>query len=321
MELDFRHLRIVCAIADAGSVTRASTQLNLSQPALTHQLQRIENLLGGQLFTRDRHGAHPTALGQFVLSRGRALLSALDDLTNAPLREPPTRRSTTTRLHVSTTGSPASVPLLETLRTRLPEVTVTLRTDHRPGRTLTQLASHRLDLALVGEYPDLPLARPPGVVVATVTELPVFVMLSADHPLAGRTEIKLDELAGEKWILRPERQLRSAENLRMVCATAGFAPHVAHWLDDWACLDAVRGGHGITLARPGTADADNIAVRPLQGAPIVLRDLLAWPTDGTIAPLGPDLVTTAARATWRAMTRVASHATWLNSQNTVTGWV
>src|SRR2546430_14391927 len=48
MELEFRHLRIVCAIADAGSVTRASTQLGLSPPALTHPLQRIASLLGGR---------------------------------------------------------------------------------------------------------------------------------------------------------------------------------------------------------------------------------------------------------------------------------
>jgi DNA-binding transcriptional LysR family regulator len=320
MELEFRHLRIVCAIADAGSVTRASTQLGLSQPALTHQLQRIEGLLGGRLFVRDRQGAHPTALGEFVLSRGRALLSAVDNLVGDGNREPP-QRASPTLVRFSTTVSPVSTAVLEALQAKLPESLVTMRTEPKPLRVLEQLSGgRRLDVALLGEYPALPLPRPDGLVIATITEVPVFVMLSSKHPLAERDEIDLADLADEKWIMRPEREQRCAENLRLACAGAGFEPHVAHWLDIEANLDVIHRGHGIAIARPGRADTDKIAVRPLRGTPIVYRDLLAWPEDGMVAAFGSELVTVAVRATWERMTSVPAHAEWLASRQRVTGW-
>jgi DNA-binding transcriptional LysR family regulator len=320
MELEFRHLRIVCAIADAGSVTRASTQLGLSQPALTHQLQRIEGLLGGRLFVRDRQGAHPTALGEFVLSRGRALLSAVDNLVGDGLPEPP-RRSATTLVRFATTASPACTAVLEAVQERLPDALVTMRTEAKPRRMLEALGPRRrLDLALLGEYPPLPLPRPDGIEVATVTEVPVFVMLSSAHPLAERDEIDLADLAREKWILRPEREQRCAENLRLACAGAGFEPHVAHWLEPEAVLDAIHRGHGVTIARPGREDTDKIAVRPLRGSPMIFRDLLAWPRDGVVAPFAADLITVAARATWQKMTGIAEHAAWLTGRERVTGW-
>ncbi|HET9142122.1 LysR family transcriptional regulator [Actinophytocola sp.] len=320
MELEFRHLRIVCAIADAGSVTKASTVLGLSQPALTHQLQRIEGLLGGRLFVRDRQGAHPTVLGEFVLSRGRALLSTVDNLVGDGPREP-ARRPDTTLIRFSTTVSPSCTVVLEALQAAFPEARVTMRTETKPRRTLESLATKgRPDLALLGEYPTLPLPRPDGITVATITEIPVFVMLSAAHPLAARDEIELADLAGEKWILRPEREQRCAENLRLACASAGFEPHVAHWLDLEANLDVISRGHGITIARPGTADTDTVAVRPLRGAPILYRDLLAWPQDGIVADAAPDLVTAAAQVSWERMTSVPAHAAWLSSRAGGPGW-
>src|SRR3954465_15016978 len=74
MNLELRHLKVVCAIAETGSVTKAASQLGLAQPALTAQLQRIERTLGGPLFERDRRGARPTALGELVLARAKVLL-------------------------------------------------------------------------------------------------------------------------------------------------------------------------------------------------------------------------------------------------------
>ena len=54
MNLELRHLKVVCAIAETGSVTKAASQLGLAQTALTAQLQRIERTLGGPLFERLR---------------------------------------------------------------------------------------------------------------------------------------------------------------------------------------------------------------------------------------------------------------------------
>src|SRR3954454_3559078 len=80
MNLELRHLKVVCAIAETGSVTKAASQLGLDQPALTAQLQRIERTLGGPLFERDRRGAAHNALGEVGLSRARVRLPAMKGL-------------------------------------------------------------------------------------------------------------------------------------------------------------------------------------------------------------------------------------------------
>src|ERR1043165_410742 len=80
MDLEIRHLRVLNAIADAGSLTRAAAALGFTQPALTAQLQRIERMLGGPLFARDSHGSRPTAFGAMVLAHAHSVLTAHEDL-------------------------------------------------------------------------------------------------------------------------------------------------------------------------------------------------------------------------------------------------
>ncbi|MEU5249916.1 LysR family transcriptional regulator, partial [Streptomyces asoensis] len=64
MELEVRHLRVLCAIADAGSLHKAARELGMAQPSLSTQLRRIEQLLGGPLFVRDCMGSRPTAMAK-----------------------------------------------------------------------------------------------------------------------------------------------------------------------------------------------------------------------------------------------------------------
>jgi DNA-binding transcriptional LysR family regulator len=63
-ELELRHLRAICAIAEEGSVSKAAGRLGVTQPALTAQLRSIERILGGELFRRSPHGSEPTELGR-----------------------------------------------------------------------------------------------------------------------------------------------------------------------------------------------------------------------------------------------------------------
>ncbi|MER6985092.1 LysR family transcriptional regulator, partial [Streptomyces carpinensis] len=75
MELEVRHLRVLCAVADSGSLHKAARELGMAQPSLSTQLGRIEHALGGQLFVRARTGCRPTPLGRVVLSRARPLVA------------------------------------------------------------------------------------------------------------------------------------------------------------------------------------------------------------------------------------------------------
>ncbi|HEY2057877.1 MAG TPA: LysR family transcriptional regulator, partial [Amycolatopsis sp.] len=75
MEVELRHLRLLCAVAEAGSISRAAAGIGSSQPALTASVQRIERVFGGKLFVRSLRGVVPTEFGECVLSRARTVLS------------------------------------------------------------------------------------------------------------------------------------------------------------------------------------------------------------------------------------------------------
>src|ERR1700761_5810602 len=73
-------VRTVVTVSETGSLSRAGERLGLSQPAVSAQMKRIQNLLGGELFRRTPHGSTPTSLGKLVLNQARRMLDANDQM-------------------------------------------------------------------------------------------------------------------------------------------------------------------------------------------------------------------------------------------------
>ena len=78
--LEVRHLKLVCAIADAGGVTSAAATLFLSQSACSHQLITLERDLGTRLFDRVGKRMVPTAQGAQLVVTARRMLTDLAEL-------------------------------------------------------------------------------------------------------------------------------------------------------------------------------------------------------------------------------------------------
>lgn len=81
-ELEPRHLRTLCAIAEAGSLTKAAELLGVTQPALSAQLRAVEDIIGGKLFDRANAGSTPTELGDSVVALAGTLLDDLAEMTD-----------------------------------------------------------------------------------------------------------------------------------------------------------------------------------------------------------------------------------------------
>ena len=73
-------IRTVVAVAEMGSLTQAAKSLRLSQPAVTSQIKRIEETIGGSLFTKSSNGSVPTDLGKLFLEHARRMLDANDQM-------------------------------------------------------------------------------------------------------------------------------------------------------------------------------------------------------------------------------------------------
>lgn len=87
-------VRSVVVIAETGSISKAADRLNLSQPALSSQIKRIQAILGGELFTRTANGSILTEMGKLFVQQGRRILEANDQILRIggrTLRQEPTR--------------------------------------------------------------------------------------------------------------------------------------------------------------------------------------------------------------------------------------
>lgn len=274
MELELRHLRALCSIAEAGSISRAAARMHISQPSLTAQLRRIERAIGGELFRRGPSGVEPTALGQFVLGRAHAVLASMDALALGARRQSDTR----TRLRLGAAGAAFLGLLLPRLRAGLPHREVTLHVEPSFAALTQLLGAGVVDTVLLTGLAGYHPALPPDTTERTlIAGEPALVALPAHHPLATAAEVELADLAGEEWILGHGNEDAGLEVLREACGRAGFEPIIAYPnLDALTAAQIIANGEAVTWVLPTFRPPPGVAVRPLAGQPLRFRRVLLW---------------------------------------------
>ncbi len=267
-----RHLRALCAIADTGSLRKAARQLGMTQPSLTTQLRRIENTIGGRLFSREVTGSRPTPLGRSVLCRARPIVAEMNALLNEVRQE--AGQTADARLRIGSTGSRAVVGWLRRLRARYPDTDTTIHIDVSANALLQMVAANQLDVAFVHEVEGAPLRVPEGVERRVlVAREPQFVALAETHPAAARSVVRLADLAADQWMVDPSVD-GEGPGLRRVLAAAGLNPRVVYG-DYLTAADLVASGEVVTPCQPTARSRQGVAVRPLYGDPLMVRLFLA----------------------------------------------
>jgi DNA-binding transcriptional LysR family regulator len=288
MDLEIRHLRVVAAIAEAGSISRAAVALGYTQPALTAQLQRIERALGAPLFERDGSGARLTTLGGIVLSHATGILTLYGDL----LRDVRQRGPADTALDAVRLGSipgPLTALMMTAARTLFPRADVALHVADTAEELIDLLAGGRLEFGLGVDYPGFELALPPELGEAELTLEPIFVLLPESHPLAGHDKVPLHALADEQWLAGEGKDVRMRAQFRAACRRAGFTPRRVQRMSGELVFPLIGQGHGVALAHALTPARAGVVVRPLAGDPMWVRQRLIWPARGPLAPHAPRL--------------------------------
>lgn len=276
MDLELRHLRIIHAVAEAGSVTKAAAALGQAQPAVSAQLRRIERGLGGALFERGRHGVSPTPLGELVLARARVLLPAVQELHEEAMRLAASHRSraTTPRLRVGTTGGPFMAGMMRALERTAPRTEVVTSASFRAYELLDQVRTDRLDCAVIGCCGEQGVPDAAELGIRTVAVEPVCVMLTEHHPAAELAEVPLASLAEESWAWLPGDGCLH-ECFVAACVRAGFTPRTGYESDAATCIELARTGRAVALCLP-TRRAPGVVVRPLEGGPLRWVHVMVW---------------------------------------------
>lgn len=266
MHLEFRHLRAIRAIHQAGGLARAAEILNTTQSALSHQMAALEDQAGVELFVRRSKPLKLSAAGLRVLRLAERVLPELDALAEE-FRA--LRQGKTGRLHIAIECHACFEWLflvLEQFRHAWPEIDV----DIRAGLAFDAIP------ALQREEVDLVISSDP-VELPDITFNPLFdyeprFVAAASSPLAVREEIAAEDFRDQVLITYPVPRDR-LDVFTELLTPARVEPRAQRQVELTAViLMLVGSGRGVAVLpdwvlREVKANADYIT-RPLAGRPV-----------------------------------------------------
>lgn len=258
-------------VAQEGSVSRAAERLNLTQPAVSHQLKRLAEETGTQLFRRTGTGLELTREGAALVPRAERVLEAMSEFTRGAQQQ---AGRIAGRLRIGTILDPDFIrlgPLLQALRADYPDVATEL--SHAvSGETLARLMRGQIDGGFFLNGPEIPKPR--------TEDDRLHVMWLADFtyrviaPPGWQSRVESADwpaLAEMPWIGTPPASAHHGL-LGAIFARHGVRQRVVAEVDQEASmLEMVRAGVGLSLSR------ESIALHQRQTAGLSVAEAVSVP--------------------------------------------
>jgi LysR family hydrogen peroxide-inducible transcriptional activator len=239
--VEIHQLRYFCAVARAGSFTKAATQEGVTQPSLSQQIMRLERALGSKLFDRLGRGVKLTECGRALLPQAEEILRRIN-----------TARSSMDTLRFGVAGRLAVgciptitpyflAPNLGEFARLYPEVELRLIEDITPN-LIGLLQSGEIDVAVVS-----PPVKNPDIVCSDLFREPIVVAVGKGHRLARAESASLPDLREERLLLLKEGHC-FRDNALTLCNRGGL-----HFVSIFetnqfsSILPLVAAGFGISL--------------------------------------------------------------------------
>lgn len=190
-------LRVLLAVHDTGSVTRAARLLDYTAPNLTQHLRKLERALHAPMVARAGRGIVLTPQALAILDTAREIVDNLDSLPDrARLDTEPSGRLRIAAFPTALRG--LVIPAMAAVRARYPRLDL-VPTELEPEPALELLRNGRLDAVVDKSFGTPPAGPDPeGLRSLPLGRDPLDVVLPLDHPLAARSWIALAELARDR---------------------------------------------------------------------------------------------------------------------------
>ncbi len=268
MNVSFRQLRVFQAVAQHLSHTRASEELNLTQPAVSMQIRLLEEEVGLPLFEKLGKQICLTEAGRELYQYSRTIFAELEE-AEAVLQSLRGLNRGTLNIAVASTVNYFAPRLLAVFHRRFPGIRLSLEVTNRQS-LIRLLQSNELDLALMGQPPEqLDLDA------EAFMDNPLVVIAPPDHPLVRERQIPLERLAQETFVIRePGSGTRAA--MERYFAERGVKLQTGMQMTrNEAIKQAVRAGLGLSLVSGLTIELEletgRLAVLDVVGFPLRRR--------------------------------------------------
>lgn len=240
-DITLRQLEYFVAIIDAGSVTAASRQVNVTQATVSMAIGQLERRLGTDLLIRHRaKGSAPTRAGREFAARARQILTMTTDLELSVTAGASEMSGPLEIGSVSSLSPQVVPPLAAHFEQEHPQVTFNYQ-EGSAGDLQAALIDGVLDVAVVFSRQAID-----AVESRALAEVVLKIMLPSSHPLSNEPEISFAEVAHESAILidLPPSRDRSIEFMR----AAGVEPRIKWTSANLATVTAlVASGLGYSL--------------------------------------------------------------------------
>ncbi len=269
-DVTLKQLRVLAAVARTGKITSAASALGVTPPAVTLQLQLLEENAGVPLFDRTHQGMRPTDAGRYVLGVQARIEAALAECSESLML---LRGLGGGRVAVGavSTAKYFAPRMLAAFAESHPQIDVRLIVGNRE-ETIAALAELELDIAIMG--------RPPETIAVeqqAIGEHPHVIVAAPRHRLAAPSgrRLALEALSAETFLVR-ERGSGTRTLMERIFAKARLVPRIGMELDSNETIkQAVMAGLGIAFISAHTVaaevEAGRLAVLPVRGLPVVRR--------------------------------------------------
>ncbi len=304
--VDLRRLRALRAVADHGTLAAAADALHLTPSAVSQQLAALERDVRRPLLEPDGRSVRLTAAARVMLEHADALFAQLERL------EGDLAAGDHALGEIRVVGFPTALagllaPAARTLRAEAPGVTLRIHELETP-EAVAALTARDADLMLGMESSTAPQVGDTRWHREDLLGDTLDAVLPAAHPLAGRSQVALEELAREEWVAPPVGW-SCDEVFHAGCRAAGFSPRVLHRAGDWqATMGLVAAELGVSLVPrlAQTAPPPDVVVIPLSGVPPKRHVFAACRAGAESAPAMRALLDALARAAKRPARLVAA---------------
>ncbi len=282
--MELRQLRYLVALADERSFTRAAEREHIAQPALSQQIQKLEQELGLPLVERTTRRVSITDAGNLLVARARRVLTELESARQELDRVRGVQTGHVVVGAMNTMGPVDITRVIAEFHNRHPQVELTVREDNS-DELAERLRVDALDLAFLSVTERV---ESHGLALQQILMEELVVVLPEDHPLADRDEIRMVELAREEFVSYREGA-RLRELLVGAAHEAGFEPRIVLESNESRRIRRLVGRRlGVAILPRshaiGVGTNDPIAVARLV-EPELARDItLAWRAGRRLPP-------------------------------------
>jgi DNA-binding transcriptional LysR family regulator len=262
--MDIRQISNFLILCETLNFRKASGQINIVQPALSRQMQLLENEVGALLFDRSRRAISLTEAGIFFKKEANRILQ---DLNKTIIR--------TAQLHTGEAGEIKVTHSSSAMNTVVPAFLVKVKHKWPNLKTTVQETSNfqQIEMMLTRKT-DIGIA--PNILVPPESNSRILykenfaLLLPENHPLSKRKITDLSVLKRETFILpQVSTGIGYVETILHVCQTYGFKPKVAHESShSTGVLRLVEAGLGISIEPISSVRGVNMNIKTIE-----LKDL------------------------------------------------